>query len=500
MLDDYKSLWNEIEQIGLPQEILRKIFEKLEQDQVAHYVSANVLKETSHFKLSSQPSDLETIKYELLNYMDKAINTQSPYFINQLYGGTHPVAVLGEWVNAFMNTSMATYEIAPLATLFEKEIIESLAHIMKWNSIDGLMVPGGSYANMMALHLARFIKNPSVKTEGLQNKNIVYISDQAHYSVKKSAHLLGFGENQVRVVPSDSNFKMKIDELESCIQEDLAKGCIPALIVSTLGTTVFGALDPIAEAQNLAVKYRLWHHVDGAWGGPLVFADKKVQEALKDVDSVAFDFHKLLGGTLTKAIFVTRHENLLSQANSCAGTQYIFHEDEDSFFDTGTKAIQCGRKVDSLSLWMTWKYLGHSGFKSYVNKQLQLRNHVLKLIKKYNYTLIHEPEYLNICFKVKAFTTESPIGFIGTKDVRFDVFKDLETDEFQKLLRRELIKGGQVFVNYSSTEKHGVFIRLVLNHLRLTETTLDHIFEIIHSTAERLSSKKTHEIPSELAL
>ncbi len=474
---DFKELWTEIEDSGWVDLILEKIHQKVDQDKVSNYNPAQSMADTFDFDLADEPASLETTKTHLLSYMDQALNTQSPYFVNQLYGGAHPIAVVSEWVNAFMNTSMATFEIAPMATMFEKQILKSLSDLMGWSAHDGIMVPGGSYANMMAMHLSRFSKNPDVKILGQSEKNIVYISDQAHYSVKKAAHLLGLGENQVRCVNSGSDFKMDVSQLVDLIQKDIADGYSPTLVVSTLGTTVFGAVDPIQEVQTACEKFGLWHHVDGAWGGPLVFTDEQVQKALNRVDSVTFDFHKLLGGTLTKAIFITQKEYLLSKANSCAGTQYIFHEDEDSFFDTGSKAIQCGRKVDSLSLWMTWKFLGNKGYRDYVNNLMGLRKHVLQLIKDYGYTALHEPEYLNICFKVPDLSVD-PNSDLGPKSL----------DIFQKKLRRQLIKEGFVLVNYSSTEEHGVFIRLVLNHLRLNENVLSKMFEIIDKTAKSLKN------------
>lgn len=477
----YNDLWTEIEDSGWIELILEKIKSKVAQDKVSEYTPAAQIHEKFDFSLSESSSNLNDVRSQLLNYMDNAINTQSPYFVNQLYGGAHPIAVVSEWVNAFMNTSMATYEIAPMATIFEKQILKSLADLMNWPTHDGLMVPGGSYANMMALHLSRFAQNPAVKLLGHNEKNIVYISDQAHYSTKKAAHLLGYGENQVRVVASDEKFRMNTEDLQFAIEQDLAAGFKPTLVVSTLGTTVFGAIDPIAATQQVCEKFKLWHHVDGAWGGPLVFSDESIRKALSLVDSVTFDFHKLLGGTLTKAIFITQKEGLLSQANSCAGTQYIFHEDEDSFFDTGTKAIQCGRKVDSLSLWMTWKFLGNSGYRTYVTDLMKLREHALKLVKKYDYQILHEPEYLNICFKVP---------FDGSTEAAAQ--NSAESNSFQKLIRRELIKEGHVLVNYSSSEQHGVFFRLVLNHLRLNEKVLDRIFEIISQTQQKLLVQSNH--------
>lgn len=470
-LADYETLWGELIQKGYIQDLLNSFNQILKTDKVINYQSASQRLEKSEFALKDSGESLQVTMADLQDYIKEAVNTQSPYFLNQLYGGMHPVAIMAELVAAFMNTSMATYEIAPVASIMEAEILKAINTKINWAAIDGLFVPGGSYANMMAMHVARFKLNPETKLKGHDPRLKIYISDQAHYSVKKAAHLLGFGEEAVRIIASDDKQKLNSKELKKQIQKDIEDKQIPAMVVSTLGTTVFGAIDPIAEVQAVCDEYQIWHHVDAAWGGPLIFTSESVCEQLNMVDSVAFDFHKLLAAGLTKAIFVTRHQDLMIKSNSCAGTEYIFHEDEDSFFDTGVKAIQCGRKVDSLTLWTLWKYLGHEGMALHVSKLLDLRKNVLSEIQKRGYTLLHQPEYLNICFKLPDSSHPKQPG----------------SDELQKQIRQYLIKEGSLYINYSSNTKDGVFFRLVLSHLRLDQNTVAEVFNILGAAWERVA-------------
>lgn len=460
--DSYVQIWNSLLDEGHLQNILDSFKVLLNQDKVIHYKSASD-RVKDDYTLPQKGQSLSATVESLKDYIHTAVNTQSPYFLNQLYGGAHPIAVLSEFVAAFMNTSMATYEIAPVASVMEHEVLNALKNLMGWKDVDGIFVPGGSYANMMALHLARFKIHPQAKATGHDPKLQIYVSDQAHYSMKKSAHLLGFGEDAVKVIPSDHNYKMSIKVLKEQIEKDIASGLRPCLVMSTLGTTVFGAVDPISEIQKVCDQYQIWHHVDAAWGGPLVFASQPMQTELQSVDSVSYDFHKFFGAGLTKAVFVTAHSQLMSLANSCVGTQYIFHEDEDSFFDTGVKAIQCGRKVDALTLWTLWRHLGLEGLQNYVHKFLELKDVAVRQVKDRGFALIHEPEFLNICFKL-------PTDQNTTK---------IQADELHRIVRQSLIKQGNVYVNYSSDEKQGVFFRLVLNHLRLDSDIIHNAFDII---------------------
>ena len=460
---DFAEIWQTLLQEGHLEQILKSVESLLQESRVAHYKSALERSQTEDYQLGEEGASIPDVITSLQQYMQKAVNTQSPYFLNQLYGGAHPLAVLAEFVTAFMNTSMATYEIAPVATMMENEILKALAALTDWPEIDGLFVPGGSYANMMAFHVARYHKCPQVKSQGQDSKLCVYVSDQAHYSIQKAAHLLGFGENAVRIIASDSKYKMSPVYLEKQILQDLSQGLRPCAVVSTLGTTVFGALDPVKDIQAVCKKYGVWHHVDAAWGGPLIFTSKDLQKDLQDVDSITYDFHKLFGAGVTKALFVTPHAEILEQTNSCMGTEYIFHEEPDSEWDTGVKALQCGRKVEALTLWTLWKYLGQQGFKDYIDRFLRLQNFAITELRQRGFELLHEPEYLNLCFKVPVAKNSS----------------QMLSDSQHTRLRQSLIHGGELFVNYSSDSKNGVFIRLVLSHLQINELTLQKTFDLI---------------------
>ncbi len=405
-----------------------------------------------------------------------SVNTQNPRFLNQLYGGSTQESWIGEFLVSILNTSMATYEIAPLATLMEKELIKSVNKKVGFPKVEGLMVPGGSYANMLGLQCARYTHNRKIKEQGLYDspKYKVFISKEAHYSFEKALGLMGLGTNSLVEVKISLDKKMLSLDLELKIKKCLAEGGVPLCVVSTAGTTVWGSFDPIKEIDEICKKFQVWHHVDAAWGGLGLWSHrgKDLFKGLKQVDSITIDFHKLFASTLTKGLFLTSHKNVLKGANSGGGTKYIFHsaDEEEISYDIGTYAIQCGRKVDSLPVWFQWKMGGTDQFKNKASHLYKLVNwtteYLLKEAKEYKLQL--SPEYMNICFQMLPGDNKLDVG------------------EFNKRARALLLKRGNFMVNFSSTEEDGVFFRLVLSHWGLTQNILEEFFIELKNIKEEL--------------
>jgi glutamate/tyrosine decarboxylase-like PLP-dependent enzyme len=292
----------------------------------------------------------ESIVFETIKmYLEYSQRTSHPQFNNQLYAGINPPSVLGEFVTALTNTSMATYEIAPVATLMERELVKKMNSLAGFKGTEGIMCTGGSNANMLAIHCARYKNDNQVYSHGNSKKYAIFVSEQAHYSFEKAVILMGLGMNSLKLVKTDDNGKIIPSELDKLIKESIEKGEEPLLIASTAGTTVMGAFDPIDEINQVAKKFKLWHHVDGAWGGSALLSSKtkSLMQGIENCDSLTWDAHKLMGTGIITSFFLTQHKNILKEANSTGGgSKYIFHEYENRDYDTGPSSLQCGRKVD----------------------------------------------------------------------------------------------------------------------------------------------------------
>ena len=403
---------------------------------VVKYEPATKLKGKLNLKLRDEAANTEELLGEIKNYLKYSVRTTHPQFNNQLQAGANFEALLGEIISFITNTTMATFEVAPVASLIEAKLVEELNKKIGYYDGGGIMLTGGSNANLLALHCARNSHVAEVKYKGNQGLELcIFVSDEAHYSFKKAVMLMGIGLDQLILVESDKSGKMLSSDLEKRILEAKAKGKTPIMIASTFGTTVKGAFDPIEENQKIAEKYNLWHHIDAAWGGAALFSDligSKIKIASK-ADSFTFDAHKVLGTGIITSFLLTKREGSIIGANSGGGSEYLFHHYENADYDTGKASLQCGRKVDALKLWLSWKALGHKGMTKYVDGQLLKLEYLKKIILEHpRLRLVSEPEYLNICFQV------------------IPPSESFEINQYNLDLRFRMARTGKFLVNFSS--------------------------------------------------
>lgn len=166
---------------------------------VVNYQAGNILKEKFDLTLAEDGVTLEELIPVVESYLQYSVRTGSTQFFNLLFSGSSIPGILGEMVTSATNTTMHTYEVAPVATLMEIELIKKLNSLVGFNEGEGLMVTGGSNANLLGMLCGRHKVLPEAKFKGLANHQLVaFVSEQAHYSYAKAANLMGIGiENLV---------------------------------------------------------------------------------------------------------------------------------------------------------------------------------------------------------------------------------------------------------------------------------------------------------------
>lgn len=415
----------------------------------------------SFLKLS-KPTGIRDLRQILSDFKERSVSTHSPYFMNQLFSGILPQMLMAEEFIAQTKTTLATFEASPILSAMESEVVESLGAKIGWpaGARSGVSVPGGSAANFMAVHCARQKAFPQARSKGIGTRVLkVFVSEEAHYSFKKAAIVLGIGMDNVIPVSVDEKGRMIAEHLEDQIEQCRADGAVPLMVAATAGSTVLGSFDEIPLLSAVCKRHGVWLHVDGAWGGPALFSRKlaRLVDGIEFTDSVTFDAHKLFGSSLTSSFFLTQHADILLQANDVSGGDYLFHSD-DSALDRGKLSWQCGRKADAASFWTIWKSLGTDGLGEFVDHLVGLRDEILPWIKaQKRLELIADPEYLNICIRVHP----------------HDEQKD---PEWSKTVREKLKERDLAFVNYSAN-KDGSFLRLILAHPYLNFAHVRQILE-----------------------
>lgn len=386
--------------------LLNEIVEQLPQDRpVSQAPSARELEKVLDLRLSNEGASTEQLKEAAQAYLHYNPDVSQTNFFKLLYSGLNAPAVLGDWVTSISNATMHTYQVGPVATLMELELIK------QWNTLvgydpdnsDGVMVSGGSQANLIGMLLARHKKAPQAKTKGLEGKTLVaYVSDQAHYSGLKAANVLGIGSDNLIAVKSDSQGRIDPEELDAQITKSLQLGHTPFFIGLTAGTTVVGAYDPVKACSDVAKKHDIWLHIDGAWGAPVLFSQQH-KHLLADshlADSVAWDAHKLMNVPITAAVILVKEAGLLKETCSGGGGEYLFHADENADFNLGERSIQCGRRADALKVWMSWRAIGNQGFSDKIDHLFACKSHCLEGIESNpNLALLAPAVYLNVLFR-----------------------------------------------------------------------------------------------------
>lgn len=408
---------------------------------------------------------VEQFKNELEFILDRSVRTTHPLFLNQLFGGSDPFALIGDVVGSLLNPTMATFEVAPVVTIIEKRLVKELLKLTGLGTGEGIMVTGGSNANLLSMLCARTDYNPSIRQTGFTHNNFrVYVSSEAHYSFDKAANIIGLGTQNLILVPSNDKGEMIPEELDRIIAADIKDGFTPLMIGATIGTTVLGAFDPLVKISQIAQKYGVWFHVDAAWGGGVIFSKHHANMApgLEFADSITFDAHKTLGVSLVTSFFLTKRTGILRSTTRGGGAEYLFHDEERFEWDTGTYSLQCGRRADALKLWFLWRAYGTKGLMERTDRLFELAEYAKQQVLKRKSFKLYHANYLNICFQV--------IPEDGSN-----------INEHTQKVRQKLISKGMAMVNYAERPDGTIFFRLVLPNHKTTKEHIDHLFDMIEN-------------------
>ena len=442
---------------------------ELSQEEINPFESPAELRDHFDMSLPVRPLPAEKILEDVQAYLKHSRPTLHPYFANQLSSAIHPAAFAGDVVSAFGNSTMATFEASPVATLLERTLVHRLGRMIGWDRTDGVMTTGGSNANFAGLLLARNTRFPETRRFGNGNTRFaVFVSEEAHYSFFKAMNQLGIGTDNLLPVPVDAQGRMRASELDRLIVSARDRGFTPLCCAATLGTTILGAFDPIDEIADVCEKHNLWLHADAAWGGGAMMS-KKHKEKLKGVDradSVTWDTHKMLGTGLVSSFVLTKHLGSLLASHKGGGNNYLFHDGQENTLDLGPSSLQCGRRVDSLKVWLAWRAMGDEGWEKLVDTLFARAQWMAAEIKKRpSLQLLYEPASLNVCFRYRP-----KRAYLANTAVR--------------PIREDLMNRGEVMLNWSVRSGES-FLRFIVVHPDADEKVLGSILDKIEAAGQR---------------
>lgn len=319
--------------------------------------------------------------------VERSVHTSHPRFLNQNFAGPDPVAVVGDWLGAALNTTGATFEAAPVFTLMESAVLSKLGRLAGYVAAGealvptlppGIFCPGGSTATLYALQLARHRHQPDVVRVGASGERLtVFVSSAGHYAATKSASLLGLGSDAVVEIECGADGAIVPRALERAVGESKRAGEVPLAVIGTSGTTVTSAFDDLVALADICERHGLWFHVDGCYGGSALFSNAQRHRlaGVERSDSFVWNLHKMMGMTQQCTALLVRDPGRL--APCFAGhADYLFQPDKlHADLDSGDRTFQCARRIDVLKLWLAWNHHGDAGFEARVDHAVAMADH-----------------------------------------------------------------------------------------------------------------------------
>ncbi|MCH8907352.1 MAG: aminotransferase class V-fold PLP-dependent enzyme [Candidatus Heimdallarchaeota archaeon] len=352
----------------------------------------------------SQQEIYDDFKKHILPYPMGNIH---PRFWGWVIGTGTPFGALADFLASIMNPNQGGGE--HIANHIETQVLDWFKEMLGYPSdASGILLSGGSMANLLGMTVARNTKIESVRETGLieTGKQFTYYSSvEAHSSVVKAAELLGIGSKYLRKIPVDENFEIIISKLEEQIKQDKENGMIPLCIVGNAGTVNTGAVDDLNAIADICERENLWFHVDGAFGS-LVHLSEKYKSMVKGMersDSLAFDAHKWLFMPYEIAVTLVKDRKAHYQAFVYT-PEYLAHADRGVhsadlwYSDYG---LQLSRGFRSLKVWMSLKEHGIKKYGRLIEQNINQAKYLENIINNNDRLENMAPVPMNIvCFRM----------------------------------------------------------------------------------------------------
>ena len=442
------------------------------------YLDPEPLRQRLNLEAQGAPGDWDRLFAWVEQYLAYAVKTSHPGYLNRMWAGANLPSVIGEMVAAVTNTSACTYETAPVSTLMEKYMLKTMLDLAGFKHGVGQMTTGSSNANMIAMMAARNTIDSRIKHWGLFGRPEMFgfVNADAHYSMDRAANILGLGTGHLIKVEVDGHGRMSLPALEAHLERVVASGGLPFFVAATAGTTVRGSYDEIKPLIELRQRYRFWLHVDGAWGGAVLFSPSLKRQflaGLEQADSFTLDFHKMLGTALMcNALLFNNRPTLLREVCSAGDESYIFREGTDGEVrDLGTLSLQCGRRVDSLKWFLDWKFYGQAGLAARVEEYLALCQYAEQQVLSHpELEMVVPRESFNVCF-------------------RFRAPEDVDPADFNRQLRERMHRQGTHLVGTGFAGGQ-LTLRLLVTNVNVGRAEIDNFFQDVVLSGQTLLAER----------
>jgi aromatic-L-amino-acid decarboxylase len=407
-----------------------------------------------------------------------AMGVPNPRYFGQFNPTPLPIGVWADALSSLLNQNAGAWRNGPSSAMIEARVIRWLCDLLNYGRKSfGTLASGGSEANLLALKCARDSVSAEIINRGVRKAPgdlVIYASDQCHYSIDKSADLLGLGREGVRKIPTDDRFHISLELLRAAIARDREAGLVPCCVVGVAGTTSSGAIDPLEELAAIASENNCWYHVDAAYGGALAFSPQH-RDKLRGIelaDSITFDPHKWMFVPFSCGATLVRDGGHVLR-NSFDMTPEYLNEDRggaDVEFDFFRYGQMGTRRFNSLKLWMAVKFMGREGYARTVERHIELTKYLATQLDALgDFKRVGEVETAVCCFR-----------FIPTPDL-----DGPNLDLLQQRLQQRIEQSGEAWL--TTTVLHGRrALRVNINSFLTEQSHIDDLVKLLQRSAQEV--------------
>lgn len=327
----------------------------------------------SHGPEKGEPMEAILADFERL-IVPASTQWNHPGFLGYFANSGTPEGILGELLAAALNGNGMLWKTSPAVTELEQV---TLRWLRQWSGLPedwfGLIYDTASTSSMHAIAAAREAADPESRTKGTARGLVVYTSEQSHSSIEKGAIAVGIGQDYVRKVPVDREFRMRPEVLQELIATDLAAGLRPCCVTATVGTTSTTSVDPVPAIADICARHRLWLHVDAAYAGSAALAPefRWAFAGCERADSMVMNPHKWLQVPMDCGVFYTSRPEVLRRAFSLI-PEYLVSASDPRAVNLMDYGVPLGRRFRALKLWFVMRSYGREGLAAAVREHVRL--------------------------------------------------------------------------------------------------------------------------------
>jgi aromatic-L-amino-acid/L-tryptophan decarboxylase len=346
---------------------------------------------------SGAPFD-ELLDFLFQEAIPRSFTTPGPGYLAYIPGGGIFHAAVADFIATAVNRYVGVFAAAPALAQIEANVVRWFCEIVGYGKgSGGLLTPGGSVSNLIALITARKTQLGDDFARGT-----MYASNQVHHSFQKAASLAGFPLANVREIDCDSVFRVDVGAMEEAIAADRAEGFTPFLIAGSAGTVGTGAVDDLAELADLAARENLWFHVDGAYGAFFVLTERgrSAMRGMHRADSIVLDPHKTLFHPYGTGALVVKRAADLRETHSMHASYLPQFQQEEELIDFAEISPELSRDFRGLRVWLPLKMFGIEPFRQLLDEKLDLTLWATEELRKIKgIEIVAEPQLSIVAFR-----------------------------------------------------------------------------------------------------